>query len=1028
MVDFRLVGNLGQGFVRNLTDLTLGQVGDQLVLVGATHAGGGVTIWTVDDAGRLATLRGTVGYPDLLRHMAEPQAILLDRPSGVSLVTGGLTWAVDSAWSIRPDGSIGGWDTPFNRAFMPGDLLGAGSFGTRGGLSLLYSTRHDGPALATWRQWDDGRLTAIDLSTVPPGLPPDAQIDSVVPLRIGGVDLLISASTRGNFLSAHRVLPDGTLAAGEFVGLGRGTGFNGPRDICAVEVEGKHYLVVSSAYSSSLTTVRILPGGGLVPVDHVIDERTTRFQSATVMESVTIDGRSFVVAGGADDGLSLFTITPDGRLVHVATVADSDWTRLQDVSALAIRAVDGKIAVFAGSATETGVTQFLIDVGRIGLTVHVGPGGLDGTAQDDLIQASIGTTLIRGGDGDDILIAGPQSMTMVGGAGADVFMPVAFAGRLTIRDFEPGIDRLDMSMMGMVRSTDQIRFIPVSGGIRMKCGDAVIELRSSDGRSLGAAQFSNAMFPIAHYQPADVRTTINGTPRSELLSATRGGTTIYGWDGNDTLSGSLLEDFLSGGNGNDRIIGRDGDDTLWGGAGSDVIRGGGMNDLILAGDGFDLVLGEDGHDRIAGQGRNDTLWGGLGNDSMNAGMGDDMLFGEQGDDRLFGMGGNDRLSGGPGDDLLLDLEGNNVFRDESGFNQMFGGAGRDIMFGGVDTDILRPGLGDDVAAGGGGNDKINGAAGNDLLYGDDGQDTILGAGGDDWLFGGAGSDLIFGGLGDDRISAGDGDDYLFGEQGRDILLGGTGNDTLRGQGDDDRLYAGDGDDRLLGGIGADTLAGDEGRDLLLGEAGADILIGGGGDDTLDGSWDDDQMWGNTGNDLLIGGHGADRMLGGSGHDTLSGGDGDDLLSGQAGRDSLSGGGGRDVLRGSWDDDFLWGDDGDDTLDGGPGSDVLAGGAGADVLIGGGGADVFVFANAADSTPDAPDVITDFLSGESRLDLTALDVRHARSGMLTGRAGELAWAPDGADLLVWFDADGDGAADLSLRILGLAAITEADLMT
>ena len=97
----------------------------------------------------------------------------------------------------------------------------------------------------------------------------------------------------------------------------------------------------------------------MVPVDHIIDERTTRFQSATVMESVTIDGRSFVVVGGADDGLSLFTITPDGRLIHLDSIADDNRAALRDVSALAIRVIDGKIVVFAGSATESGVSQFV---------------------------------------------------------------------------------------------------------------------------------------------------------------------------------------------------------------------------------------------------------------------------------------------------------------------------------------------------------------------------------------------------------------------------------------------------------------------------------------------------------------------------------------------------------------------------------------------------------------------------------------------------------------------------------------------
>lgn len=45
MVGFQHVATITQGYVGNISDLTLGQVGGQVVLVGATYAGGGVSIW-----------------------------------------------------------------------------------------------------------------------------------------------------------------------------------------------------------------------------------------------------------------------------------------------------------------------------------------------------------------------------------------------------------------------------------------------------------------------------------------------------------------------------------------------------------------------------------------------------------------------------------------------------------------------------------------------------------------------------------------------------------------------------------------------------------------------------------------------------------------------------------------------------------------------------------------------------------------------------------------------------------------------
>ena len=1018
MVEFRYVTTITQGFVRSLTDLTLGQVGDRVVLVGATHAGGGLSVWGVVAGDQQARPIASYEYPRQLAHLSEPQAILLDRPGGVSLLPAGLQGGADAVRQLNPDGRQGAVDAGLERAALPADLLQAGSFTTASGQAMICAARHDQPVFSLWRQEDDGRIVQAGTTAPPPRMPADAQIDALVPLRIGGVDLIISASTRGNFVAAHKVLPDGRLDAGEFVGTGRGTGFNGPRDIAAVEVEGRHFLVVSSAHSSSLTTVRVLPGGGLVPVDHVIDERTTRFQSATVMEAVTIDGRAFVVVGGADDGLSLFTITPDGRLIHLDSIADDNRAALRDVSALAIRVIDGKIVVFAGSATESGVSQFVLDPGRIGQTRHVADGAHFGTDGSDLIQGGLNTTRIEGGAGDDILIAGSRSIDLYGGAGADLFVPLPVSGRITIRDFQLGVDDIDMSMLGMVRSVAQLRFTPQNWGVRIRFGDTVIEVRSHNGRPLSGADFDNGLFPIAHYQPPDVRSTILGTSRADVLSAARGGSAVHGYNGNDTILGSELEDYASGGTGHDNIVTRDGDDTIWGGGGNDTIRSGGMDDLILAGEDHDLVMGEGGHDRIAGQGGNDRIYGGAGEDRINAGAGADELSGDDGNDRLFGMGGDDRLIGGAGDDILLDLSGNNVFRDHAGNNMMFGGAGNDSMTGGSGGDTMRSGDGADILAGGAGHDRINSGAGDDTVLGGDGDDLIIGGSGRDVLHGGAGNDAIHGGDSDDHLEGEDGNDVLIANGGNDRVLGGRGNDTMRGAEGNDSLSAGEGDDRLLGGTGADTLAGDPGNDIMIGEGGADLLLGGAGRDTLDGSWENDDLFGDDDDDLLLGGHGADGLDGGMGQDTLKGGDHDD---------ALNGGGGTDWLEGEAGDDRLDGGEGDDTLLGGDGADCLNGGTGADRLTGGAGADVFVFGPSGPEI-SVPDAVTDFSSGADRIDLSSLGLASvSEQSSFTGAGAELRWTARGDMLRIEADLDGDRLADVVVLLEGVQAISEKDFI-
>ena len=117
-----------------------------------------------------------------------------------------------------------------------------------------------------------------------------------------------------------------------------------------------------------------------------------------------------------------------------------------------------------------------------------------------------------------------------------------------------------------------------------------------------------------------------------------------------------------------------------------------------------------------------------------------------------------------------------------------------------------------------------------------------------------------------------GDDFLIGGRGGDSLSGGTGNDTIDGGGGGDTLNGGDGDDKLHGGDGND------------------ILYGGLGDDILDGGAGDDVLIANEGNNIIRGGTGTDTVYvpGESAYYTLLA-DGDDfILKGRESSDRLSG--------------------------------------------------------------------------------------------------------------------------------------------
>lgn len=1067
MVEFKNVGLLSgaRHIVQNITDLGFAEVNGTWMLYSATQAGGGLGVWRFNDPLRLAGRVQEVSYAQTLGHLSAPSAVLVDGSGAGSILLTGLKGGAAQARIVDSSGTIGQGDSRFGRV-LPSDVVTALNVVDVSGEDMLATVRAGSTDINLWQLASNGALTNMGTSAMLPGVPVGSTIDALLHVPLGKADFLVSVSTAGNYVSSHRIGVDGTLGGGNFFTTASGIGFRKPLGAVAAKVGGADFVIVNAAGSSSLTVLQLAPTGELRPVDHVIDQTTTRFERATVLEAVNVEGRTYIVAGGRDDGLSLMTLSPSGRLIHLATVTDTDLTSIKNVSALALTVIKGKIALAAASQSETRISQMVIDPGEIGVTQRAGNGATQGTAAGDMIQTGTGTTSINGGAGDDILIASAP-VTLTGGAGADLFAIGAFKGKVVITDYQVGIDRLDLSDMGMARSTYQLSYAATKASLTITYGGTVIEIRAGDGRKLTAAMFDNGMFLLPHYPTGEARNTIVGSSRGDSLTAGATGSIVMGGAGNDTILGSTKADHLMGEAENDRIIGGDGADHLQGGDGHDTISGGAGADTIMGDAGNDQLRGDDATDRIYGGLGNDTMYGGAGDDWLSGDAGNDAVWGDAGNDVLSGGAGHDTLNGGDGADRLAGGDDNDRLIGGAGNDALSGDAGNDVLDGGDGNDTLNGGTGNDTLTGGAGHDRLYGGAGNDrltdtlgnnILYGEAGNDMLIGGTGQDTLSGGIGNDTLNGGAGHDVLAGDDGNDRLDGQAGRDTLRGGngndiilggdeadllqgdTGNDTLYGQNGNDVLYCGTGNDRAYGGSGHDLIRGDAGNDYLSGEAGNDslyggaehdILVGGTGRDLLSGDTGNDVLHGGADNDRLSGGAGADRLLGDDGNDTLFGdgegdtlygGAGNDILDGGSGNDHLAGGTGHDMLLGGSGNDRLSGDAGNDTLNGGLGADHLSGGAGRDLLIGGvgdtlsGGADADVFRFSPGGSGRV--TITDFQHGVDHLQFDGL-----RGGKL-GAAVE--WTRQGGNTVVTWDTDRDGDVDLTMLLLGVTRFDAGDI--
>ncbi|MBW7920522.1 MAG: DUF4214 domain-containing protein [Rubellimicrobium sp.] len=461
-------------------------------------------------------------------------------------------------------------------ADLPGDLLAGTTpldFGGRtitalaalalpGGGDALYTTDLGSNAITLWRRDPDGTLHETGTITVPWGTttappvpPPGSGAEIVAPqvFATAAGNWLVTAETRGASLSLWHLGPDGAATSAGRLTAAEGLAVGLPSALAVTQAGGRDFILVGAAGSGSLTVVELTAAGDMVIRDHVLDDRATRFGGLSVLQAVQAGGQTLVLAGGADDGLTLMSLLPSGRLVHLETLADSTGLTLANPLALVVHVAGGNIIVDVAGEGETGQSRLALPLAALG----------------DVLQAGDAGGTLSGGAGGDILIDGPGSDVLQGGAGADTFVLGPDGRPDTILDFTLGEDMIDLSAWGRIRDPGALSIRRINGGgVEISHGEEVLQVFSGTARPLQVTDFNAANLLGLDHVPIIPATPWQPPPEGPdwpLLPHLPGpGRLFAGLPGDDVVAGTSGDDVMFGGGGRDRLSGGAGDDLIFG--------------------------------------------------------------------------------------------------------------------------------------------------------------------------------------------------------------------------------------------------------------------------------------------------------------------------------------------------------------------------------------------------------------------------------------------------------------------------------
>lgn len=353
----------------------------------------------------------------------------------------------------------------------------------RGATDLAVIAQRTLPGLRLFSISDGGTIALVStISDSPKSYLGD--VADIATVQVDGRDFLLTASALENGISLFEIDAAGDASFVDAIGAADGLPVGGPAALQTVRFGETQFVVVAATLSASLSVLRVNEMGVLFVEDHLIDDRSTRFDSVVALDAFAHAGRAFVVTGGTDSGVTVLELLPNGQISPILSHSLETGSGIANITGVEVTVLNGKAAIFLTDAAGDRLYHFEMDLSGTGALVQATGGLALGGGLDDRVMGSAGTDTLQGGAGDDYLHDGAGDDLLTGGAGADVFVFDRDGSADSISDFQDGVDRLDVSDWGRIYTASALNITITGTGAVVSYGAESLTITKAGGAAL----------------------------------------------------------------------------------------------------------------------------------------------------------------------------------------------------------------------------------------------------------------------------------------------------------------------------------------------------------------------------------------------------------------------------------------------------------------------------------------------------------------------------------------------------------------